>query len=75
MLEAVVTGSDAVREALVRVVGSVEINRPADQVWAYVADYGNDTSSGEPVSARCTRRGPDRPRSASPPMSGCGSWA
>jgi uncharacterized membrane protein len=28
----------------VRVVGSVEINRPADQVWAYVADYGNDTS-------------------------------
>jgi uncharacterized membrane protein len=27
-----------------RVVGSVEINRPADQVWAYVADYGNDTS-------------------------------
>jgi hypothetical protein len=28
----------------VRVVGSVEINRPTDQVWAYVADYGNDTS-------------------------------
>jgi uncharacterized membrane protein len=28
----------------VRVVGSVEINRPASQVWAYVADYGNDTS-------------------------------
>jgi uncharacterized membrane protein len=28
----------------VRVVGSVEINRPADQIWAYVADYGNDTS-------------------------------
>jgi hypothetical protein len=27
-----------------RVAGSVEINRPADQVWAYVADYGNDTS-------------------------------
>jgi hypothetical protein len=27
-----------------RVVGSVEINRPADQVWPYVADYGNDTS-------------------------------
>ena len=25
-----------------RVVGSVEINRPASQVWAYVADYGND---------------------------------
>src|SRR4029453_14062505 len=27
-----------------RGAGSVEINRPADQVWAYVADYGNDTS-------------------------------
>jgi uncharacterized membrane protein len=26
----------------VRVVGSVEIDRPASQVWAYVADYGND---------------------------------
>jgi uncharacterized membrane protein len=28
----------------VRIVGSIKINRPADQVWAYVADYGNDTS-------------------------------
>jgi uncharacterized membrane protein len=28
----------------VRVVGSVEINQPASQVWAYVADYGNDPS-------------------------------
>ena len=27
-----------------RVVGSVEIARPASEVWAYVADYGNDTS-------------------------------
>jgi hypothetical protein len=26
------------------VVGSVEIDRPASQVWAYVADYGNDPS-------------------------------
>jgi Polyketide cyclase / dehydrase and lipid transport len=26
-----------------RMVDSVEINRPASQVWAYVADYGNDT--------------------------------
>jgi hypothetical protein len=25
-------------------VGSVEINRPADLVWMYVADYGHDTS-------------------------------
>lgn len=25
-----------------RVVASVEISRPASQVWAYVADYGND---------------------------------
>jgi hypothetical protein len=29
---------------LVRVVGSMEINRPAGQVWAYVADYANDPS-------------------------------
>ena len=29
---------------LVRVVDSVEIDRPASLVWAYVADYGNDTS-------------------------------
>jgi uncharacterized membrane protein len=29
---------------LVRVVGSVEIDRPASQVWAYVAEYGNDPS-------------------------------
>ena len=29
---------------LVRVVGSVEINQPASQVWAYVADYRNDPS-------------------------------
>jgi uncharacterized membrane protein len=28
----------------VRMVGSVEIDRPASQVWAYVADYGNDPS-------------------------------
>jgi uncharacterized membrane protein len=28
----------------VRVVGSMEINRPAGQVWAYVADYANDPS-------------------------------
>ena len=27
-----------------RVVGSMEIDRPASQVWAYVADYGNDPS-------------------------------
>jgi len=26
-----------------RMVDSVEIDRPASQVWAYVADYGNDT--------------------------------
>jgi len=28
----------------VRVVGSVTIDRPASEVWAYVADYGNDAS-------------------------------
>jgi hypothetical protein len=27
-----------------RIVGSVDIDRPASQVWGYVADYGNDTS-------------------------------
>ena len=27
-----------------RVATSVEINRPASHIWAYVADYGNDTS-------------------------------
>ena len=27
-----------------RIVGSVDIDRPASQVWAYVADYGNDAS-------------------------------
>jgi hypothetical protein len=27
-----------------RIVGSVDIDRPAGQVWAYVADYGNDPS-------------------------------
>ena len=27
-----------------RVVGSVEIDRPASEVWTYVADYGNDPS-------------------------------
>jgi uncharacterized membrane protein len=35
---------------LVRVVGSVEIDRPASQVWAYVADYGNDPSWGAAVT-------------------------
>jgi hypothetical protein len=45
---------------LVRVVGSVEINRPADQVWAYVADYGNDTS----WRAGLRQMHPSRPGSA-----------
>ena len=27
-----------------RIAASVEIDRSASQVWAYVADYGNDTS-------------------------------
>jgi Polyketide cyclase / dehydrase and lipid transport len=27
-----------------RITASVDIDRPASQVWAYVADYGNDTS-------------------------------
>jgi hypothetical protein len=29
---------------LVRIVASVDIDRPASQVWAYVADYGHDPS-------------------------------
>jgi hypothetical protein len=33
-----------------RVVGSVEISRPASQVWAYAADYGNDTGWRAAVS-------------------------
>ena len=36
---------DADREGpLMRIVASVSIGRPASQVWAYVADYDNDTS-------------------------------
>ena len=27
-----------------RIVASVNIDRPAGQVWVYVADYGNDPS-------------------------------
>jgi hypothetical protein len=49
---------------LVRVVGSVEIDRPASEVWAYVADYGNDPSWRGP-SPRCAHRCPDRSRLAS----------
>jgi hypothetical protein len=43
----------------VRVVGSVEI-RPAGQVWAHVADYGNDTS----WRAGVRQMHPSRPGSA-----------
>jgi Polyketide cyclase / dehydrase and lipid transport len=41
----VLAGSEADTEwsGIVRVVCSVEIGRPASEVWAYVADYGNDT--------------------------------
>ena len=41
-------------------VGSVEINRPAGQVWAHVADYGNDTS----WRAGVRQMHPSRPGSA-----------
>jgi hypothetical protein len=41
----------------VRVVGSVEIDRPASQVWAYVADYGNDPS----LQAAVTQMRPSQP--------------
>ncbi|HET7518520.1 MAG TPA: SRPBCC family protein [Actinomycetes bacterium] len=39
-----------------RVVGSVEIDRPASQVWAYVADYGNDPGWRAAVSQMQTSR-------------------
>jgi hypothetical protein len=31
-------------EPLVRIVGSVAIDRPTSQVWVYVADYDNDAN-------------------------------
>ena len=46
-----------------RVVGSVEINRPASQVWAYVTDYGNDPS----WRAAVTQMRPSVVRAASRP--------
>jgi uncharacterized membrane protein len=40
-------------------VGSVEIDRPASEVWAYVADYGNDPSWRAAVTQmRPSVRGP-----------------
>jgi uncharacterized membrane protein len=59
---------------LVRVMGSVEIDRPASEVWAYVADFGNDPSWRAAVT-QLRHRSLDRPRLASPPTSGCGCWA
>ena len=42
-----------------RIVGSVDIDRPASQVWGYVADYGNDTSWRAGVTQmRPSQRGP-----------------
>ena len=55
-------------------VGSIEINRPADQVWAYVADYGNDTS----WRAGVRQMHPSLPGPAQvgvTTMSCCGCWA
>jgi hypothetical protein len=41
------------------VAGSVEINRSADQLWAYVADYGNDPSwRGGVTQMRPSQPGP-----------------
>jgi hypothetical protein len=46
----------------VRVAYSVEIDRPARDVWAYVADYGNDTSWRVGVSRmRPSMPGPAQP--------------
>ena len=41
---------------LVRIVGSVDINRPASQVWAYVADYSNDIRWSAGVTTHETLR-------------------
>jgi uncharacterized membrane protein len=44
---------------LVRIVASVKIDRPASQVWAYVADYGNDPSwRGAVTQMRPSQPGP-----------------
>jgi uncharacterized membrane protein len=44
---------------LVRIVASVNIDRPATQVWAYVADYGNDPLwRGSVVQMRPSQPGP-----------------
>lgn len=42
-----------------RIVARVNIDRPASHVWAYVADYGNDTSwRGGVTQMRPSQRGP-----------------
>ncbi len=42
-----------------RIVASVNIGRPASQVWAYVADYGNDPSwRGGVTQMRPSQPGP-----------------
>ena len=47
------------REPLMRIVASVDIDRPASQVWAYVADYGNDPSwRGGVTQMRPSQPGP-----------------
>jgi Polyketide cyclase / dehydrase and lipid transport len=44
---------------LVRIVASVEIDRPASQVWAYVADSGHDPSwRGGVTQMRPSQAGP-----------------
>ena len=57
-----------------RIVGSVDIDLPAAQVWAYVVDYSNDPSwRAGVIQMRPSRPGPAQ--EASPPMSCCGCWA
>jgi uncharacterized protein YndB with AHSA1/START domain len=44
---------------LMRIMASVNIDRPASQVWAYVADYSNDTSwRGGVTQIRPSQPGP-----------------
>jgi len=66
---------DADRGALlVRIVARVNIDRPASQVWVYVADYGNDPSwRGGVTQMRPSQPGPAQ--EALPPRSCCGCWA
>jgi hypothetical protein len=54
-----------------RIVATVNIDRSASQVWAYVADYGNNTSWRGGV----TQMRPSQPGPAQEGVSCCVCWA